>query len=119
MNWVIEHDVNWLPICKLCGKSFNKLWSHLRMTHKILTSEYRKQFWLDKCARLMSKYSIELAKKRNKENYELVVTENLINKWVKTRYKNWDKWRTRDKIRTQTALRLSNNSLQQHKKNLV
>ena len=116
MNWVIEHDVNSLPICKVCGKSFNKLWSHIRMTHKMLTSQYRIQFWLDNNARLMSKTSIVLASKRNKENYDLVVTENLLSRWINTRYKDWDPGRTKDKVREQTRIRLSHNKIQWYTK---
>lgn len=107
MNWVIETDGEWKIICKICGKSFNKLWAHLKETHKLLTSDYRKQFWLDQKARLMSESSIALASKRNKENYDRVVTDNLIAKWVDTRFKVWDVGRTKDKIREQTKIRLS------------
>jgi hypothetical protein len=103
----VRYDTEWKVICELCDKSFNKLWSHLRMTHRMLTSDYRKQFWLDRCAKLMSEFSIDLARERNKENYELVVKENLIARWVKTRYKEGDKWRTLDKMSPQTIKRVS------------
>lgn len=109
MNWVIEYDSDWLVICKICNKSFNKLWWHIRMKHNMLTIEYRKQFWLDNKARLMSESSILLARKNNKDNYNLVVTDNLLNKWKGTRYKLWYKWRTRNQIREQTRIRLQNN----------
>ena len=108
MYWVIEKDSNWLIICELCWKSFNKLWSHIRMTHNMLTSDYRKQFGIDVSWRLMSDTSIALASKRNKENYDTVVTENLVDKWVDTRYIKWHEWRTYNKMREQTKIRLYN-----------
>ena len=106
IKWVIRKDSNWLIICELCGKSFNKLGSHLRMTEKIRTSEYRKQFWLMSRVRLMSDESIEKARQRNLENKELVVNKNLLKYWVGTRFKKWSKGRTRDMLSEQWLRRL-------------
>ena len=112
----VRYDIHWLVICELCEKSYNKLWVHIRNTHEILTSEYRKMFGLDKKARLMSEESIELARSKNKENFKKVVLENLVKKWAETRFKDWHKWRTRDKVSEQTMDRL--NKLYFYRKNI-
>jgi hypothetical protein len=48
------------------------------MSHKILTSDYKKKFLLKRKQSLMCKESILLARKRNLENYDSVVIKNLI-----------------------------------------
>lgn len=112
---ILRRDNRWRVICDICWLSFNKLWGHIRYAHEILASDYKLIFWLDNKQSLMSKSSIALARQRNLENYDLVVTQNLIARWDKTRFKEWSKWRTLDKCSTQTLLRLSlmnNNGLQ-------
>lgn len=106
----VRYDEDWLVICELCWGSYNKLGCHIRLKHNILTRDYRKMFWLDNNARLMSKASIELARKRNRENYDKVVVQNLIKKGVNTRYYIWHEWRFREKCSPQTMARLSQQS---------
>ena len=118
MYWEIEKDSSWKIICAICWKSFNKLWLHIYYKHNMTTDNYREKFWLDQCSRLMSESSISLARKRNKENYELVVKENLIKWWKKTRYNIWHKWRTKDKLIQQTIIRLSNNKFKNVRKKI-
>jgi hypothetical protein len=93
MYWKLEYDLEWKCICELCQKSFNKLWSHLRMTHKMLAKDYKKQFWLDVRKWLLSEYSYKKLKDNNDKYFNLVVTENLINGWIKNRFKSnhWKK----------------------------
>lgn len=108
MLWVVQYDYEGKVVCELCWLSFNKLWVHIRNSHDMLTKDYRKQCWLDMKTRLMSEASIELARRRNKENFDLVVKDNLLNLWVSTRYKDWHKWRTKESVSIQSFNRLKN-----------
>lgn len=106
MKWVVQYDETGLVICEICGKSFKKLWSHLRWWHKILTEDYKREQWLNQSQSLMCTESIELARANNKENYELVVGENLKTAGVNTRFKKWYKGRPKSKISIQEMNRI-------------
>jgi len=103
MKWIVSYDEQWLVICEICGNgnAFKKLWGHLRMVHKVLTADYKREQWLNQTQSLMCKESVELARQRNKENRKKVVNENLIKWWENTRFKKWDKDRTKEKVSLQ------------------
>jgi len=105
----VQKDDNWLIICELCGEPFNKLGSHIYWWHKMLTSQYRQMFGLNANTRLMSDESIEIARYNNEINKDIVIKENLIKKWINTRYKKGHEWRTLEKIAPQEYQRLLNN----------
>ena len=54
----------------------------------------------------MSEESTELARQRNKENYDLVVEENLLKGGEETRFEENHRGRTKDQISEQTRRRL-------------
>ena len=91
MYWIVEYDINWLPICEICGKSFKKLMTHVFWAHRMLAKKYKIKYWLDVRKWIMCKKSIELARKNLKDNYDLCVKENLIKRWANSRFKNWHK----------------------------
>lgn len=64
-----------LPMCHICGKTFNKLGAHSWNAHKIPTSEYRDMFGICKNTKMMSVGSRETAKSKWEENKE----QQLIN----------------------------------------
>lgn len=105
----IEYDKNGLPKCHICGKSFKKLMSHVWQKHNMLSYEYKKHFGLETTKSIMWKGSVELARKRNLENYDKVVTENLLKKGQDTRFKKGHKGRTKDQVSLRTERKLKEN----------
>jgi len=85
---MIKYDKNGLPTCELCGKSFSRLMAHVRQTHNMNARSYKKQFGLDISIGILSKESRLKSSKAVHKNYAKVVTENLIKKGKKTRYKD-------------------------------
>jgi hypothetical protein len=82
----IGYDPEGKPICHICGRSYKKLISHVIQQHHISQEEYKIQFGLDKGKGIMCEESIQIARKRNKENYEKVVKGNLLEKGKETRF---------------------------------
>ena len=103
----VRYDSEGKPICEICNKSFNRLWSHAYRTHWLTANEYRKKFWLDMRQKLTSAESSELSRQHLLDNYEKCCKVNLVTKWVSTRFKPWDEWRTRSKMSEQTKLRIA------------
>lgn len=95
------------PICHICGKAYNKVLSHAYHIHEIRAREYKEEFGLDVIKGIMSEESTELASKRNEENRELVVKENLVKKGKETRFEIGNKGRTKDQVSEQTRRRLA------------
>lgn len=83
---VIELDEDGLPICHICGLAIKKLMSHVRQRHNMTAYEYKIKFGLYTGKGIMSNSSTMLARKRNLENYNSVVTENLLKKGTATRF---------------------------------
>lgn len=105
----IKYDKEGKPICHICGKSFKKLMSHVWQKHNMFSYEYKKTFGLETTKSIMWKGSVELARKRNLDNYDKVVTENLLKKGQDTRFKKGHKGRTKDQISIMTERKLKEN----------
>lgn len=82
----IVYDPEGKPICHICGRSYKKLISHVIQRHHISQEEYKTQFGLDKGKGIMCEESTQIARKRNKENYEKVVKGNFLEKGKETRF---------------------------------
>ena len=114
-----EHPVNELPkkgevaydnqgrvICHICGRAFHKVLTHCKQRHGLTAYEYKKMFGLDVKKGLTSNYTKEKLRKSVQDNYDKVVSENLIKGGKKTRFINGSKGRTKDKVSLQTLKRL-------------
>lgn len=106
MYGVIEYDENGLIKCEICGLYFARPTAHARQKHNITAKEYKKQFGLDNKKGVISKYSAQLSRDRVMENYDRVVSENLISGGIKSRFKEGDSGRTKDQVSAQTRARL-------------
>lgn len=93
MYWQVEYDSDWLPICEICGKSFRKLWSHAYNWHQIKARDYKIMFWLDVKKWICCAETIKILQEHSKANYPIVVEENLLVKWVDSRFTPWTKWK--------------------------
>lgn len=47
----ITQDYRGFVTCHICGRSYKRLGSHVRMSHGLTTKEYKEQFGLCACAR--------------------------------------------------------------------
>lgn len=105
----IHYNKEGLPLCHICGKPFKKVLSHVWQKHNMSAYDYKKTYGLETTKSIMCKDSIELARKRNLEHYDKVVTENLVRKGQSTRFKQGSKGRTKDQISPMTHKKLSEN----------
>lgn len=101
---IIFFDGN--PVCHICGKSFKRLMTHVRQSHKISAREYKETFGLNVSKGIISEESRTKSQIAVEKNYGKVVEKNLIKKGEKTRYQNGDEGRTKDKLSHQELMRL-------------
>lgn len=106
MKGVIEYDQDGKPICSICGKSFNRLLSHVRQKHHINEREYKLMNGLDLKKGICSKESSQKSREAALNNYDKVIAKNLIKGGEKTRFKDGDPGRTKDKVSEQTRIML-------------
>ena len=106
---IIEYDNNGLPICKICGKSFKRVLTHVRQKHDVNEKEYKLQFGLDLHKGICSKESSEISRNLVFANYDKCISKNLLYDGKKTRFKINSEGRTKDKVSEQTRLRLIQN----------
>jgi len=102
----IEYDSKGKPICEICGKSFKRVLSHARQKHDINERDYKVTYGLDLKKGICSEESSEKTRIKTLENFDKVIKDNLINKGSKSRFKNGDKGRTKDKVSEQTRIAL-------------
>lgn len=130
-NYEKNHPVNPLPekgeikydnegrlICHICGRAFKKLSSHAINGHGITAYEYKKMFGLNNNAGLLIETTKEQLRRHIKNNYDLVVEQNLIEKGTNTRFEDGGEGRTRDKIRLQCMNVLINNTIKKNSEDI-
>lgn len=107
MLGVIRYDSEGLPICEICGKSFNRVIAHARQKHNTSERDYKKQFGLDLKKGICSASSKQKSKQKVQDNWDKCVSGNLIKGGIDTRFKEGDKGRTKEQVSTQTLIRLT------------
>lgn len=122
MYGVIEYDPDGKPVCEICGKSFERVIAHVRQKHFISEKEYKVQFGFDLGKGICSKGSAEKSRIKALENYDKVISKNLVINGQKSRFKKGDQGRTRDQLSEQTRLilvsRFSSPDFINHRKEL-
>ena len=103
---IIKYDLEGKPICELCGKSFHRLLSHVRLKHFMNEREYKLKYSLDLGKGICSKESSEKTRIKTLENYDKVIAKNLIKKGSTTRFSKGSKGRTKEKVSEQTRIAL-------------
>lgn len=73
--------------CVLCKGFYKKICSHVVQKHDITSKEYKQLLGKDTKKGLICNTSRAIAQARNKENYKIVVKENLIKKGTPSRFK--------------------------------
>lgn len=102
----VHYDEKGNPRCHICGKSYKKVLSHVWQKHGMSAEEYKKKFGLDLNKGLICEETRKTLQQHIKNNYNKVVTENLINKGKNTRFEKGSKGRTADQVSLQTLNRL-------------
>lgn len=103
----IQYDVNGNPICHICGKSFPKLGAHIWNGHKMRTREYCQIFGLNVGKGICSNEYAMKMREYAYQNYDVVISENLIKEGKRTRFRKGSEGRTREKMSEQTKRALS------------
>ena len=104
---IIRYDKDGLPICEICGGSFDRLLAHVRQKHFIAAREYKITYGLDVKKGITSRRSAEKSRQAVMENYDKVVGENLLKGGEGSRFEKGSKGRTRDQVSEQTRKVLS------------
>lgn len=102
----LHYDEDGKIICHICGRSFHSLDMHINMSHDITVSDYKKEFGLNNSTGLRSEHVKNKLRQAVKENYEKVVTNNLIERGKENRFKVGGKGRTREQLRLQELNRI-------------
>jgi hypothetical protein len=106
---VVEYDQSGKPICELCGRSFDRLMSHVRQVHGMTARAYKKKYGLDLKKGICSRSSSKKSRDRVRDNYDKVVGKNLIERGTSTRFESGsNKGRTKDMVSEETRIRLRN-----------
>ena len=105
----IHYDDLGRPICHICGRAFNKVLNHAHQKHDISASEYKRRFQLMSSKGICSQKTVDKLRKKVEENYDVVVTQNLIERGETTRFKNGHKGRPKYKLREQSLKVLRDN----------
>jgi hypothetical protein len=102
----VEYDERGYPICAICSKSYKKILSHCVQKHGITAKEYKIMFGLDVGKGIAYEGTKEVLREKIKENYDLVVRENLLQGGKKTRFKDGGKGRPKNMLSEQTRRKL-------------
>lgn len=105
---VLRYDGNGLPICEICGQSFNRLACHVRQKHNLTAYDYKKKCGLDTSKGLCSARSAEKTRIKTLMHFEECIEKNLLKDGQKTRYKNGHSGRGKNKLSLQSEKRLIN-----------
>ena len=103
---IIEYDATGKPICEICGKSFHRVLSHVRLKHNMNHKEYKTKFGLDIKKGICSEESKNISRQYVLNNYDKCITANLIKNGKNTRFKKGSEGRKRNKVSEQTRLKL-------------
>jgi hypothetical protein len=98
----IEYDEDGKPMCEICGKHFHRVIYHVRQKHDMNERDYKKEFGFDVKKGICSLESKDKSRKAVFDNYDKVVSNNLIEKGAKSRFKVGSQGRTKDMVSAQT-----------------
>lgn len=83
----IHYAPNGDPICHICGGAYRKLGNHIRFNHKMKVNDYKDKYKLMHSVSLTNLQYQDTMRTYTKQHYDKVVTTNLLNAGVKTRFK--------------------------------
>ena len=79
------------PVCHICRRAYRKLGNHIQFFHHISQEDYRETYGLHHSTQLSNEDYIKTMRDYNKQYYDLVVGENLIEGGRSTRLKRNNK----------------------------
>lgn len=104
---VIEYNEEGNPKCEICGLFFKRVLTHVRQKHFMNERQYKSKFGFDLIKGICSKASSDKSRAKVIEHYDTVVAGNLLYSGELSRFSKGTKGRTRDKVSTQSKLRLT------------
>jgi hypothetical protein len=104
----IEYNLAGLPKCEICNQYYHRVLCHVRQKHHMTEREYKKMFGFDLIRGITSLVSKEKSRAAVLNNFETVVTKNLLCKGKDSRFKNGHTGRTKELVSKQTQIRLKN-----------
>jgi hypothetical protein len=107
---IIKYDDEGRPVCQICGKSFQRILPHVRQKHFLSEREYKIKLGLDLNKGICSKESAERTRIKTLENFDKVVTGNLLKGGQKSRFKKGSEGRRKNKVSEQTKIMLANHA---------
>lgn len=107
MYGVIEYNNEGKPKCEICGEHFDRVLSHVRMTHKMNERDYKTLFGFDISKGICSERSAQKTRLKTLKNYDTCIKNNLLKNGTNSRFKIGSKGRTRDQISEQSKIRLT------------
>ena len=66
------------PVCHICRKAYRKLGNHIKFKHHIDPNVYKERYGLTHNTRLCNQEYVEKMREYNIENWDVVVSRNLI-----------------------------------------
>ena len=97
----VEHDKNGKVICHICGRSYNRLGSHIRESHGITIEEYKAEFGL--CSR--TKTTEKSYSQTMRENaYKYDMDKQLLEAGKSTRIKKGETDKRKNSIITEREI---------------
>jgi hypothetical protein len=102
----IETNGEGLVMCKICGEYFHRVCSHTRQRHNVSAREYKKIFGLESKKGICSEISRKLSSDIAKQDKNGVISKNLLEDGVKSRFAMGNEGRTKKKLRPQTLMAL-------------
>ena len=103
---IVTYNDQGQPICEECGLAFDRVVSHIRQAHNMDGRQYKKKYGLDLKKGICSAQSAEKSRIQNKINFDLVVTQNLIEKGENSRYVKGSSGYKKEYVSEQTRQRL-------------
>ncbi len=97
----VEYNSEGNPICELCGKGFRKVISHVWQHHEMTGKEYKQMFGFDSKKGIVNRELAETLRQNVLNHYDDVIIP-LIENGKKSRYKQGQEGRTKDKVSEQT-----------------
>ncbi len=112
----IEYNEDGLPKCELCGEFFSRVLTHVRQKHEMNERDYKVRFGLPFNLGICSTESAQMSRNKTLDNYDICVTQNLLEGGRNNRYKKGAKGRTKEQVSEHTRLLLSNKGKSKTKK---
>ncbi len=103
---IIDYNADGKPKCEICGNYYHRVLTHVRQKHLMTERDYKIMFGFDLRKGITSLESKIKSQEAVMNNYDTVVTDNLLKKGAGNRFQDEHKGRTKEMVSEQTRLML-------------